>query len=498
MTELVIPRAVLTSHPDTGDVAATTGIGVAVDGGTISAIGPVEQLTADHPGAERHEFPHSLLTPGFVNSHHHVGLTPVQLGVPDSNLETWIAARTSHPTLDLRLDTIYSAIEMLRSGVTTVQHVQGWHSNDAAHLADSGKAVLDTYAEIGMRASYSKMVRDQNLFIHDLDERLLDRLPDSTHARYRTVLEGLRVPLDDQLALFEELRAAYADHPLLTVQLAPANFHWTSDEALERLGDLSARTGAPMHMHVLETIYQSRYMDRRAGSDRVAYLAKSGVLSDRLTLGHGTWLQPEDIAAVAEAGASVCHNCSSNFRLSSGRLPVHDLVDAGVNTAIGMDEAGINDDRDMLQEMRMVFHVNREPGISRRRLAPEKVFEMATVGGARTTGYGDHLGTISVGAPADLVLFDEHTLRHPFQLEGVSDVELLITRARTQAITDVMIGGSWVMTDSRLTTIDEEAFTEELTAACAAVDADQHRESLAFAAALTDAVGGWFVDEYAI
>ncbi|GAA1271409.1 8-oxoguanine deaminase [Pseudonocardia aurantiaca] len=498
MTQIVIPRSIVTADPVTSEVTCTAGQAVVVEGGIITEVAPAAEIETRHPDVELQRFPHAILTPGFVNSHHHVGLTPFQLGVPDSSLETWIAARAAHPTLDLRLDTTYSAVQMLRSGVTTVQHVQGWHSTDASDLTASARAVLDTYGEIGMRGSYSKMVRDQNLLIHDQDETLLDRLPVEQHDRFSAYLKGLRVPLAEQLSLFEELHATYADDPLLVVQLAPANFHWTSDEALEQLGETSARTGVPMHMHVLETIYQSMYMDRRAGAERVSYLARSGVLSDRLTLGHGTWLRDTDIEALADVGAHVCHNCSSNFRLSSGRLPVHDLLDAGVNVAIGIDEAGINDDRDMLQEMRMVWTVNREPGISRRRLTAEQVFTMATVGGARTTSYRPGHGTITAGAPADLVLFEEDTLRHPFQLPGVSEAELIVQRSRSEAITDVMIGGAWVMSGSRLTTIDEEAFTAEIVDACASVDLDAFAEDTRFAAALKVAVGGWFVEEYGL
>ncbi|OLT07673.1 hypothetical protein BJF90_13285 [Pseudonocardia sp. CNS-004] len=285
MTQIVIPRSVVTADPVTSEVTCTAGQAVVVEGGIITEVAPAAEIETRHPDVEPQRFPRAILTPGFVNSHHHVGLTPFQLGVPDSSLETWIAARAAHPTLDLRLDTTYSAVQMLRSGVTTVQHVQGWHSTDASDLTASAQAVLDTYGEIGMRGSYSKMVRDQNLLIHDQDESLLDRLPVEQHDRFSAYLKGLRVPLTEQLGLFEELHAGYADDPLLVVQLAPANFHWTSDEALEQLGETSARTGVPMHMHLLETIYQSMYMDRRAGAERVSYLARSGVLSDRLTLG---------------------------------------------------------------------------------------------------------------------------------------------------------------------------------------------------------------------
>ncbi|WP_199255740.1 amidohydrolase family protein [Mycolicibacterium mengxianglii] len=496
MPKVVIPRAIVTADPVTGQVACIPDQAVVIEGDVIVEVGDARTTLEKHPGVEPQRFSNSLLTPGFVNGHHHVGLTPVQLGSEDSNLESWLAIRTANPEIDLGVDTAYSAIQMIRSGITTVQHLQGWYDSDVADPLAAGRAAIDTYARIGMRASYAKLIRDQNFFIHSDDLELLAGIPEQYHARYRSMVEAFRAPLEDKLTTFTVLKEDYADNPLIAIQLGPCNFHWLSDAALERFGELSAQTGAPIHLHFLESIYQSLYLDRRAGAQRVDYLSKSGILSDRLTLGHGTWLGPADIEALSGAGASVCNNCSSNFRLSSGRLPLLDVLDAGVNVGIGIDEAGINDDHDMLQEMRLIYTVNREPGMSKRKVSAEQVFAMATVGGARTTGYGNGHGTITAGAPADLVLFDENRLRHPFQLDGVSEVELLVQRSRNDTITDVMIGGQWVMTDSVLTTIDEAAVTDEVVRQCAAVDREKHRADREFATALDTAVRDWFIQEY--
>ena len=65
-----------------------------------------------------------ILLPGFINSHHHVGLTPVQLGSPDMPLELWFATRMIARNVDPYLDTLYSAFEMISSGTTTVQHIK--------------------------------------------------------------------------------------------------------------------------------------------------------------------------------------------------------------------------------------------------------------------------------------------------------------------------------------------------------------------------------------
>ena len=117
-----------------------------------------------------------------------------------------------------------------------------------------------------------------------------------------------------------------------------------------------------MHMHLVETAYQKEYARRRGGGTALDYIDRFGFLGPRLTLGHGVWLNEADLDRIAATGTHICHNCSSNFRLRSGVAPLNAFEQRGIDTAIGLDEAGINDDRDMLQEMRMVLRAHRFQG----------------------------------------------------------------------------------------------------------------------------------------
>ena len=102
------------------------------------------------------------------------------------------------------------------------------------------------------------------------------------------------------------------------------------------------------------------------------------------------WLNEKDIDRLAAARGCVCHNCSSNFRLRSGVAALNFFEKKGINTAIGLDEAGINDDRDMLQELKLVLRAHRVPGMVEADVPTmAQVLRMATVGGAKTTPYGE-------------------------------------------------------------------------------------------------------------
>ncbi|HEU0147803.1 MAG TPA: amidohydrolase, partial [Bradyrhizobium sp.] len=91
--------------------------------GVIVAVGPFDEVERLAPHAQVKRYPNHVMLPGFVNSHHHVGLTPLQLGSPDHALELWFASRIPARRIDLYLDTLYSAFEMIASGITTVQHI---------------------------------------------------------------------------------------------------------------------------------------------------------------------------------------------------------------------------------------------------------------------------------------------------------------------------------------------------------------------------------------
>ena len=199
-----------------------------------------------------------------------------------------------------------------------------------------------------MRASYSYAVREQNRFIYEDDEVMLAALPEHLVAPMAAWLRPQQIPFPDYMTLYDRLVAENEGQTLTKIQLAPANLHWCGDAALAEIESRSVRDHVPMHMHLLETAYQKEYARRRTGTTAVKHLAKLGLLSPRLTLGHAVWLNEEDIELVAAHGVCICHNCSSNFRLRSGMAPLNEFARRQIPVAVGIDEAGLNDDRDML------------------------------------------------------------------------------------------------------------------------------------------------------
>lgn len=431
--------------------------------GIITAIGTFAALRAAHPTAPVVGTGNEILLPGFVNAHHHVGLTPVQLGSPDMPLELWFVTRLVLRSVDLYLDTLYSAFEMIASGVTTVQHIQSALPGSLGEVQQKVGQILKAYEAIGMRVSYCYGVRDQNRLVYQADDAFVASLPGELQEPMRRHFARFKVSLDETMGLFRDLHAQHSGKRRTRIQLAPANLHWCSDAALTALSDASAKFDVPMHMHLLETAYQKEYAHRRGDCSALAYIDRFGLVNERLTIGHGVWLSEHDIERLAAAGACVCHNCSSNFRLRSGIAPLNEFERQGVVTAIGIDEAGINDDRDMLQEMRMVLRAHRTPGIAADDVpTTAQVLRMATAGGARTTPFGATIGTLEVGKAADLVLIDWKHVAYPYLDAETSLLDAVIQRAKPQGVTLTMCDGEVIYDNGRFTRVDRAAALEAL------------------------------------
>ncbi len=146
--------------------------------------------------------------------------------------------------------------------------------------------------------------------------------------------------------------------------------------------------------------------------------------------------------------------------------PLNAFEKRGINTAIGLDEAGINDDRDMLQEMRMVLRAHRVPGTADEDVpSTGQVLRMATVGGAATTPYGSRIGTLAVGKAADLVLIDGDKLAYPYLDPETPVLDAVIQRrAKSDGVDLVMVAGEVVYEGGRFTRVDRDAALRELHA----------------------------------
>lgn len=430
--------------------------------GVVVATGTLDEMLKLSPAATVKKYPKHAMLPGFVNAHHHVGITPLQHGSPDHPLELWFASRIPARRIDLYLDTLYSAFEMIASGITTVQHIHGWMPGGYAAIHAAATKVLTGYRSIGMRASYCYAVREQNRLVYEADEDFCARLPSELGAKLGAYLKSQAMPFSEFMTLFDQLVAENDGQKLTKIQLAPANLHWVSDDGLLAMQEKSAAAKVPMHMHLLETAFQKEYAYRRTGKTAVRHLYDLGLLGPHMTLGHGVWLNAEDIDIAADTGTCICHNCSSNFRLRSGLAPLNVWEKKGINVGMGLDEAGINEDRDMLQELKLALRVHRTPGLDDDVPTPTQIFRMASEGGAKTTAFGASIGRLDPGRFFDAVLIDIDKAFYPYQDPDIPMLDALVQRAHARHVDAVYVDGEVVYADGKFTKIDRDAVLAEI------------------------------------
>ncbi len=447
---LVSGRSVLTGRIDIPEVR---GGGVVVDGSTIVAVGHRADLRRSFPGAREIGGPDSIVMPGLISAHQHGGgVTSVQLGCLDRPFEQWLLAMLGLVPLDIRLDTTFHALRLLENGVTTTLHSH--YSRDPAGYADEVDAILAGYADVGMRVAFAPCFMDRNLLTYGEDEAFLASLPPRLAAHARAV-RGAGISAPDYVPFVSDLsRTRTSDK--CSILFGPVAPQWCSLPMLAAIGSAVEGGIAGIHTHLLETPAQRAYLDRSLGRSIVTVLDELGLLGRSTSVAHGLYLTASETELIAARGTSVVANPGSNLRLGNGQVPLSTLLSAGVNVAVGTDDMTLGDDDDLLSEVRLLRSLARPHG-----LWPEAAvwLHAATGAGARAIGMDNLVGSLEIGKQADIAILDARRIREPYSKASLSDLELVLTRARGDDVETVLVGGDIVLEGRRHRSIDRDALT---------------------------------------
>src|SRR2546428_51100 len=244
------------------------------------------------------------------------------------------------------------------------------------------------------------------------------------------------------------------------VLVAPSAPQRCSQEFLGACAGLADELDLPIITHVQETRLQVVTGLEFYGSPIVEYLARIKFLGPRTTLIHAVWLNPREIRALAETGATAQYNPWSNQTLGSGVQPVRALLDAGVNVSLGSDGASSTVSLNMLQVVGSAAALSKVRGDDYSRwLSAREALTPATPGRAQALGFGTSLGVIERGAIADLVAYRLDTL--PFT--PLNDpVRQLVYAERGAGLDFAMVAGEVMLRDGRFTRVDEARLLAEI------------------------------------
>jgi cytosine/adenosine deaminase-related metal-dependent hydrolase len=335
------------------------------------------------------------------------------------------------PLADRTRTTSLAICELLLSGVTTYVDMSypypGW---------------IDAVAASGIRASISPL----------FDSAKIEAISDFA-------LE-YRWSADEGAQAFEqalEVLARAEAHPsqLLSPMMSPMAVDSCAPALLRRAYDVALERKWPFHLHAGMAVMEFHEMVRRTGVTSIQWLHQQGLLGPTTIIGHGAildhhswvhWHTQEDVAILAEAGASVSHCPVVLSRYGVALESFGRYRKAGINIGIGTDTHPHN----MLEEMRAAVTVARLTDQHMFAAMTADVFDAATVGGARAL-MRDDIGRLSEGAKADFVVVD---VTHPVMLPLYDPIRSLVYSACDRAVKDVYVAGRKVVADGKVLTID--------------------------------------------
>ncbi len=418
--------------------------------------GKIHSVSSGSSGAGKQLF----AMPALVNAHDHArAVRASSFGAAGKPLESWLHYLALLPAVDAYLATAVSLARSALGGVGTVMihytRVQG-----LTDYVSEAKDVARAAQDVGLRAGFAVALRDRNPLVYGPSEPILAALPEA--AREEVSRRFLREPLpvEEQIALVDAVAAA-VDGPDFNVQYGPAGVQWCSDALLRAIADASASTGRRVHMHLLETRYQREWADRTYPGGIVRYLKNIGLLSPRLTLAHCAWARPDELDLIAERGATIAVNTSSNLGIRSGIAPVADMIKRGCKVALGLDGLALDEDDDALREMRLAHLLHGGWGY-RVDVSRADMLAAAFCNGHRAVMNKDAGGRLAAGEPADILVLNWDSIDSDNLRPDLDPRDLLFARAHAGHIDELIVGERSVVRGGHVTGIDFPAMRDEL------------------------------------
>jgi len=390
------------------------------------------------PGAdETVDLGGTVVTPGLINTHHHLWQNLTRARAQDENLFGWLT--TLYPVwARLDAEAEYAAArcglaELALSGCTTVFDHHYLFPNGGNELLE---AEIRAARELGVRivASRGSM---------DLGESDGGLPPDSV------------VEERDDVLVATEAAAALADGVQVQIAVAPCSPFSVTKELMRESAALARKLDLKLHTHLVETVEEEEFALQKFGCTPMQYVEELGWLAEDVWCAHCVHLKPGDISSFATHDVGVAHCPSSNMRLGAGVAPVRDLLDAGVRVGLGVDGSASNERGDLFLEVKMAAYVARARG-GPKAMTVREALRLGTRGGAAVLGRED-IGRLAAGKRADFAVWRIDGL----ELGGASDPVAGLVFAGPHRVDRLYVGGEEVVRDGHLVRADEVEIARE-------------------------------------
>jgi cytosine/adenosine deaminase-related metal-dependent hydrolase len=405
--------------------------------GFVASLGGGPEPEAD----ERVDLHGAVVTPGLVNTHHHLYQTLTRARAQEADLFSWL--RELYPVwAGVDAEAEYAAArtglaELALSGCTTVFDHHYVFPRGRSGLVE---AEVQAARELGVRIVASRGSMDLGVSDGGLP-------PDELVEDVDTVLADTERLVAD---LHETGPGARAQ-----IAVAPCSPFSVTRQLMAESAELARRLGLPLHTHLAETREEEAYCLELYGCTPVEYLAELGWLAEDVWCAHCVHLSEQDIASFAETGTGVAHCPTSNLRLGAGVAPVRALSDASVRVGLGVDGSASNERSDLLFEVKQALLVARGVG-GPTALSVREAFRLGTRGGAAVLRRDD-IGSLEPGKCADFAIWRTDVL----ELGGASDPLAGLVLSAPHRVDRLVVGGEDVVRDGALVRADEADIARE-------------------------------------
>jgi cytosine/adenosine deaminase-related metal-dependent hydrolase len=375
-----------------------------------------------------------LVTPGLVNTHHHLYQTLTRARAQQADLFTWL--KTLYP-IWARLDgeAEYAAArtgiaELMLSGCTTVF--------DHHYVFPKGQPdVVDALLEAASAVGAHLVVGRGSM---DLGESKGGLPPDELVEERDTILEET-----------EELARRGVE-----VAVAPCSPFSVTRELMVESAELARKHGLVLHTHLAETVEEDAYCRELYGCSPVEYLEQVGWLAADVWCAHCVHLSADDVRRFGEIGVGVAHCPTSNLRLGAGIAPIRNLLDAGAPVGLGVDGSASNERSDLFLEVKQAVLVARGRG-GPAAMTVRDSLRLATRGGAAVLRRDD-IGSLEPGKRADIAVWRTDGL----ELGGAEEDPLCgLIFSAPHRVDRLFVGGVEMIRDGRLLRADENDIARE-------------------------------------
>lgn len=355
----------------------------------------------------------NLLMPSFKNAHTHSAMTFARSYCDDIPLQEWL----------------YNKIFPLEALLT---------GDDVAALS---KVAFLEYLSGGISACFDMYYFPENM------------AKASVETGFRTVMCGAVNNFKESVPLLEEYYKKYNSyHDLISYQLGFHAEYTTDEKIMKGIAKLAEKYKAPVYMHSSETMEETQACINSKNKTPTELFDKLGLFNYGGGAFHSVWLCNEDMEIYKKRGVWAVINSGSNCKLASGVARVEDMLNKGINLAIGTDGPSSNNALDMFREMYLTCVLQKIKNKDASSMNANEVLKMATVGSARCMGLND-CDIIQQGKKADLIVID---LKKP-SMQPIHDItKNLVYSASKDCIKLTMVNGKILYENGDFPTLDIE------------------------------------------